>query len=113
MAIKKTKQDNNLHALDPVSLNLIVPRYVKERLERQSAENGQSVDEVAAFLLDEKRVEALASRLIQRELDSRYGHYETFLENRVANAERMAQGVERVLKNFGIVVQKLKRKNHS
>jgi hypothetical protein len=113
MATKKATHDKTLHASGLVSLNLLVPGYIKERLEQQSLETGQSVDQVAAFLLDEKRVEDLAKLLIQRELDSRYGHYEKFLENQVANAERMRQGVERVLKNVGIVGQKPKRKSHN
>jgi hypothetical protein len=111
MATKKAPQDTKLPESGLVSLTLLVPGYIKERLERQAAETGQSVDQVASFFLDEKRVEALAELVIQRRFDSYYGHYEKFIEDQAAYAAGLRQDVEQFMKTVGISVQKSKRKN--
>jgi|tagenome__1003787_1003787.scaffolds.fasta_scaffold20869300_2 hypothetical protein len=111
MATKKAMHDDKLPASGLVSLILIVPGYIKERLERQSAETGQSIDQIASFFLDEVRVEELTKLIVRRELDSRYGHYLKFLEDQAASAERMLHGVERFMRTVGIFVQRPKRKN--
>jgi len=117
MAKPKTRKERSLDTYDLVPLNIMVPKKIKEQLERKARETGSSVDQVASLRLDqkemEKQVEIWAKIILEEELETKYGHYGTFLENAAAEAKQSNEEVRRLLKAIGILDLVIKPKKKS